>query len=164
MNNSTWYSNQTIEYELSNVELQLITNILGFINFFFIVFGTFGNLISYMILIRKDVHKNSCMRYLATLCLLDIFCLYTWNLSLVYSLFTGRKIEHEGNVTCRLFSFFSYFILLYWLEKFSKKYYLFINFFVWVKFILNDLTVLFGFFFNSNLYISYFSVLFVFCC
>jgi hypothetical protein len=111
MANVTNSSNPPFDANKYITELELITNILGFINFFFIIFGTFGNLISLCVLMRKEVRKHSCMRYLATLCLLDIFCLYTWNFSLVYSLFNKRKIEHEGSIICRFFSFFCYFIL-----------------------------------------------------
>jgi hypothetical protein len=112
MSNITSFSNFAFDTIVKyNTELELITNILGFINFFFIIFGTFGNLISFSILMRKEVRKHSCMRYLAALCLLDILCLYTWNFSLVYSLFIKRKIEHESSIICRFFSFFCYFIL-----------------------------------------------------
>ena len=111
MNSSTNRPTKINDAASVNTELEIITNILGFINFFFIIFGTIGNLISFVILMRKDVRQHSCMRYLATLCLLDIFCLYTWNFSLVYSLFKKKKIEHESSAICRLFSFFSYFIL-----------------------------------------------------
>jgi hypothetical protein len=93
------------------IELRLIEKILAIINFLFIVLGTFGNLLTFAILMRKNVRKHSCMRYLAALSLLDLFCLYTWNFSFVYSNIRNKKVEHEGALICRFFSFFCYFIL-----------------------------------------------------
>lgn len=86
-------------------------DILPFMNLFLIVFGTCGNFLTLFILTRKNVRKHSYMRYLLSLCIIDTLCLYTWNFSLVYSYFNIRKIEHEGEIYCRVFSFFSYFIL-----------------------------------------------------
>ena len=93
------------------IQLKLIEKILFIINFLFIVLGTFGNLFTFAILMRKNVRKHSCMRYLAALSIIDLFCLYTWNFSLVYSVLKNKKIEHEGAMICRFFSFFCYFIL-----------------------------------------------------
>ncbi len=93
------------------IQLKLIEKILFIINFLFIVLGTFGNLFTFAILMRKNVRKHSCMRYLAALSIIDLFCLYTWNFSLVYSVLHNKKIEHEGAIICRFFSFFCYFIL-----------------------------------------------------
>ena len=93
------------------IDLKLIEHTLSTINMIVIVFGTIGNTLTLSILFRKNVYKHSCMRYLAALCLLDIFCLYTWNFSIVHSMFKRRKIEHEGALLCRIFSFYSYFIL-----------------------------------------------------
>ncbi len=76
---------------------KLVQTILVWFQLLLIVFGTVGNLCTFFILMRHNIRKHSCMRYLATLCLLDILSLYTWNFSSVYKeLFTGRKIEFEG--------------------------------------------------------------------
>jgi hypothetical protein len=94
------------------VDWNAIQTFFAVTNLLFIIFGTIGNMLTFLVLLRKSIFKHSCMRYLATLCILDTLCLYTWNFSSVYQeLFTGRKIEFEGAIICRLFSFFSYFIL-----------------------------------------------------
>lgn len=103
--------NSTNSNYLAKYDLKPIENILAVFNFSFIIFGSVGNFLTFLILIRKNVRKHSYMRYLASLCLIDTLCLYTWNFSFVYSYFNGRKIEHMGKIYCRLFSFFSYFIL-----------------------------------------------------
>lgn len=92
-------------------QLKLIEQTLSTINMILIIFGTVGNTLTLLILLRKNVYKHSCMRYLAALCFVDICCLYTWNFSMVYSMFTRRKIEHEGPFYCRIFSFYTYFTL-----------------------------------------------------
>ena len=120
---------------------KIIEQSLNIINLAFIIFGTIGNIITFIILMRKNVRKHSCMSkchlfllllagliifvlmhlklflnckikdYLASLSLLDICCLYTWNFSSVYLMFNNKKIEHESALVCRLFSFFCYFVL-----------------------------------------------------
>lgn len=90
---------------------QVYEGLISTINMIVIIFGTLGNLFTLLILLHKNVYKHSCMRYLAALCVLDTMCLYTWNFSLVYRTFRGRKIEHEGPLICRMFSFYSYFTL-----------------------------------------------------
>jgi hypothetical protein len=84
---------------------------LVMISFSLIIFGTLGNLMTFFLLLRKNVRKHSSMRYLAALCLVDTCCLYTWNFSGVYKFFVNKKIEHESAIVCRLFAFYSYFIL-----------------------------------------------------
>jgi hypothetical protein len=93
-------------------DVKIVLQVLATLNFLFIIFGTIGNLCTFVLLMRPNIRKHSCMRYLATLCIFDMLCLYTWNFSLVYQvLFTGKKIEFEGAIQCRLFAFYSYFIL-----------------------------------------------------
>lgn len=97
---------------MSKLNMKTFEWTLSIINLCLIIFGTIGNLLTFLILLRKNVYKHSCMRYLAALCLIDTFCLYTWNFSTVYSIiFRERKIEHEGVIYCRLFSFYNYFML-----------------------------------------------------
>ena len=91
--------------------MRLVEQVLPVIMLSFIIFGTIGNILTFFLLIRQNVRKHSSMRYLAALCLVDTCCLYTWNFSGVYKFFMHKKIEHENEVACRLFSFFSYFIL-----------------------------------------------------
>ncbi len=106
--NYTYYSTAT---KASQIYEELIKRTFSTANMAVILFGTIGNLFTLLILLRKNVYKHSCMRYLAALCIVDTLCLYTWNFSMVYSMFRKRKIEHEGPLLCRLFSFYSYFTL-----------------------------------------------------
>ena len=93
-------------------EITFIKKVISSLNFLFIIFGILGNLITFAVLSRQKIRKYSCMRYLAILCICDICCLFTWNFSIVYKeLFRGKKIEFEGPLICRIFSFYSYFIL-----------------------------------------------------
>nr|QVK45783.1 G protein-coupled receptor [Proales similis] len=93
------------------MDVKTAERVLAITNLVFIVFGVVGNLIAFALLMRPNVRKFSCMRYLAVLTLTDIGCLFTWNFTLVYSFFRGKKIEHENALLCRLFSFYCYFML-----------------------------------------------------
>lgn len=104
-------SNSAIVLNEMKYELKLIESILAMLNISFIIFGTCGNLVTFSILMRKNVRKHSYMRYLASLCIIDTFCLYTWNFSIVYSYFQNKKIEHISPIYCRLFHSFA--ILFY---------------------------------------------------
>ena len=115
-----FFSSFNIEFETNELkpknpqemyDVKLIKKVLASVNLLFIIFGTFGNFCTFLLLMRRNIRKHSCMRYLATLCIFDLFCLYTWNFSLVYSVLKNKKIEHEGAMICRFFSFFCYFIL-----------------------------------------------------
>lgn len=97
------------------VNVKLVDSIVSGVNFFLIIFGTVGNLLTFLILIRKNLRTNySYIRYLIALCILDIASLYTWNFSQVYQdLFSSNraKIEFLGAEICRVFAFISYYFL-----------------------------------------------------
>jgi hypothetical protein len=99
----------------TNSTTQTINYYFALMNLALIVFGTSGNIFTFCLLMRPKLRKNySSMRYLAIMCIVDLFCLYSWNFSLVYQNIvgrTGRRIEDEGSIACRLFSFHSFFIL-----------------------------------------------------
>lgn len=88
--------------------------LISSINLFFTIFGFIGNLLTFIILIRKNLRNNNYIKYLASLCIVDIFCLFTWNFSLVYQDLispTRKRIEFESALVCRLFAFISYYTL-----------------------------------------------------
>ena len=110
--NNIYKNARYLRFSAFVMNYKLVQSVLALVNFLLIAFGTVGNLLTFVILMRRSIRKHSCMRYLAALCVIDILCLYTWNFSLVYKeLFTSRKIEFESAFICRLFSFYCYFIL-----------------------------------------------------
>ncbi|CAF0860591.1 unnamed protein product [Brachionus calyciflorus] len=58
--------NSTRPFLRPYIDKSLVAEILPLFNFVFIIFGTIGNLLTFAILIRKNVRKHSYMRYLAS--------------------------------------------------------------------------------------------------
>jgi hypothetical protein len=84
----------------------------GIIPMFLIVGGTFGNLISVVILLNKENRQTSTNIYLIFLCLMDTISLYQWNLSnAVYTFTNGQQIWGNSVIMCKLSQFFSFYTL-----------------------------------------------------
>jgi hypothetical protein len=85
----------------------------GIIPMFLIVIGTFGNLISIIILLNKENRRTSTNIYLIFLCLTDTISLYQWNLSNAMYTFTNgqRTMWGQSVLVCKLSEFFSFYTL-----------------------------------------------------
>ena len=87
-------------------------SIISIINFVFVVFGTIGNLLTFFILMRKNLRKSySYTRYLSALCIIDIICLYNWNFTFIYQdIFSAKRmrIEYYTPASCRIFAYIAY--------------------------------------------------------
>jgi hypothetical protein len=85
----------------------------GIIPIFLIVIGTFGNLISVIILLNKENRRTSTNIYLIFLCLMDTISLYQWNLSnAMYTFTNGRQnIWGTSLFICKLSEFFAFYTL-----------------------------------------------------
>ena len=57
---------------------------LSYYSLFLIIVGSICNLTSFMIMMRKQMRKHPCMRYLAMLSLTDCLILYQWNMNTFY--------------------------------------------------------------------------------
>lgn len=57
---------------------------LSYYSLFLIIMGSICNLTSFMIMMRKQMRKHPCMRYLAVLSLTDAMVLYQWNMNTFY--------------------------------------------------------------------------------
>jgi hypothetical protein len=105
---ASWVRTQnTAPYETA----ELIVS--GIIPMFLIVIGTFGNLISVIILLNKENRHASTNIYLVFLCLMDTISLYQWNLSNAMYTFTNgqRTIWGQSVFICKLSEFFSFYTL-----------------------------------------------------
>ena len=91
-------------------ELNSAFLIISIVNLVIVIFGTIGNLFTFLILMRKNLRTNySYTRYLSALCIIDILCLYNWNFSIIYSdVFKLKRIEFYSPASCRIFSYFAY--------------------------------------------------------
>ena len=85
----------------------------GIIPIVLIVIGTFGNLLSIIILLNKDNRRITTNIYLIFLCLMDTISLYQWNLSrAVYALTNGqRDMWGRSLFMCKLSEFFPFYAL-----------------------------------------------------
>lgn len=89
---------------------------LSFYAFFLTVIGTIFNITSFCIMIRKNIRKYACMRYLAVLSLVDLVVLYQWNLNTFfkYNLSVApefKDLEEISLFWCRFISFMAFFSL-----------------------------------------------------
>ncbi|CAF1393367.1 unnamed protein product [Rotaria sordida] len=90
--------------------IELIISVI--IPMFLIVIGTFGNLISIIVLFNKENRRTSTSIYLIFLCLMDTISLYQWNLSrATYTFTNGKSIWDESLVMCKLSQFFAFYTL-----------------------------------------------------
>jgi len=75
--------------------------------------GTVFNITSFTIMVRKNIRKYACMRYLAFLSLVDLIVLYQWNLNTFfkYNLSVApeyKDLEEISLIWCRYISFMAF--------------------------------------------------------
>ena len=85
----------------------------GVIPIVLIVTGTFGNLISVFILLKKENRQTTTGIYLIFLCLMDTISLYQWNLGRALYTFTNSQQTMWGRslFMCKLSQFFPFYTL-----------------------------------------------------
>ncbi|CAF1181733.1 unnamed protein product [Adineta steineri] len=78
-----------------------------------IVIGTVGNLLSVLILLKKDNRQTSTNVYLIFLCIMDTLSLYQWNLGNAVYEFTGgtQNISNQSLFLCKWEQFLSFYTL-----------------------------------------------------
>lgn len=79
-----------------------------------IILGTFGNIMSFIILSRKQMRKHSTYTYLAVLSITDLFVLCVGLLKIWVEEFTGYSIQAQHDWSCRTFV-----VLLYTASDYS---------------------------------------------
>lgn len=90
-----------------------IEKVLSFYTIVLIIIGTICNLTSFFIMLKKNIRKYSCMRYLCILCLTDTIVLYQWNLNTFFkynlSVPPGYKdLEEISLFWCRWISYLAF--------------------------------------------------------
>ena len=80
---------------------------------FLIIVGTIFNLTSFLVMIRKNMRKYACMRYLAILSIVDLLVLYQWNLNTFYKYNFSfppfyRDLEELSLFWCRWISYLAF--------------------------------------------------------
>ena len=77
---------------------------------FLLIVGTFGNVLSFVILTHGALRKSYTFRYLALLSLMDLLVLYSGLLDLFFTIeYAGAfSVRNLNQVTCRLHTFITY--------------------------------------------------------
>jgi hypothetical protein len=78
---------------------------------FFIIFGTFGNLVTFSICLSSNLRKKTFFVFIAFITICDIFTLYTWNLSTFLTPFYHIFHENLHFAWCKFTVFCQYFSL-----------------------------------------------------
>jgi hypothetical protein len=84
---------------------------LAVYSLFLVIFGTIGNLCTCFICMRKSLRKTTCFVFLSFISIIDIFTLYTWNLSNFIVPFYGYFHENSNIIWCKLSVFLQFFSL-----------------------------------------------------
>jgi hypothetical protein len=90
---------------------RLVIRCLSFYALALVIIGTCGNLLTIIILCRKNLRRYVTMRYLIAVSVCDIISLYGWNLNNFYK-FTispsNNNFEELSLIHCRIISYFQF--------------------------------------------------------
>lgn len=86
---------------------------LSYYALFLVIIGTIFNITSFLIMIRKNIRKYACMRYLAVLSIVDMMVLYQWNFNTFfkYNLSSPpefKDLEEISLFWCRTISYMAF--------------------------------------------------------
>jgi hypothetical protein len=76
-----------------------------------VIVGTLGNLLTIIILCRRNLRRYVTMRYLIAVSVCDIISLYGWNLNHFYKFtisHTNENLEELSLIHCRIISYLSF--------------------------------------------------------
>jgi hypothetical protein len=119
MNISTTISQFTLSEKMLNSTssfnhndtYRLITRCLSIYALILVIVGTLGNLLTIIILCRRNLRRYVTMRYLIAVSICDIISLYGWNLNNFYK-FTissdNNNLEELSLAHCRIMSYMTF--------------------------------------------------------
>ena len=96
----------TFLYDLTTVLLNLFPVL-------FLIIGTIGNTLSFIILTSKKMRTNSTFCYLACLSLVDFGVIYTFSINFILNQYFNIDIQIKSASLCRIFAFLVYFLPQY---------------------------------------------------
>ncbi|KAK3098051.1 hypothetical protein FSP39_015603 [Pinctada imbricata] len=101
---------QTLEDIMNEFWEYRVSNILGIYIFPIIVgLGTIGNLLSFLVFIRKSMRSSSTCFYMMVMAVADTLVLYFNALRKWLSFLNGYDAVTESEIGCKIFTFLSYF-------------------------------------------------------
>lgn len=104
------FSNSNVTSEQSSYP-HLVVRTLSVYSLVLVIMGTLGNLLTVIILCRRNLRRHVTMRYLIAVSVCDTISLYGWNLNNFYKFTVSPNninIEQLSLVHCRLISFMSF--------------------------------------------------------
>lgn len=105
-------SNMSIEISSNNNPIQnFVIQWFSIYSLALVIIGTFGNLITIIILCRPSLRRYVTMRYLIAVSVCDILTLYGWNLNNFYKFSiskTRTNLEELSLVHCRVISYLTF--------------------------------------------------------
>jgi hypothetical protein len=96
---------------LSNYLHRTVIRYLSLYALALVIIGTFGNLLTIIILCRRNLRRYVTMRYLIAVSVCDIIALYGWNLNNFYKFTISsnyNNLEEISLIHCRILSYFSF--------------------------------------------------------
>ena len=88
-----------------------LNEILSYYSILLAGFGTFGNLLSLVVCMRKSLRKTPTFIFIAFMVVLDALSLYFWNLNTYFGSFHGFALMDQSPLSCMLTNFFQMFSL-----------------------------------------------------
>jgi hypothetical protein len=104
---------KAINYKYHTFLYDLTTVLLNLFPILFLIIGTIGNTLSFIILTSKKMRTNSTFCYLACLSLVDFAVIYTFSLNFILNQYFNIDIQIKSVLLCRVFAFLVYFLPQY---------------------------------------------------
>jgi hypothetical protein len=98
----------------TNTRYLFVTHCLSIYALLLIIVGTVGNVLTIVVLLRRNLRRFSTGRYLISVSLCDLISLYGWNLNNFYKFnlsATNQNIEDLSLIHCRIISFVTFVAL-----------------------------------------------------
>ena len=90
---------------------EIFNRVIGAYALFILIFGTIGNIITSLICFRKRLRKTTFFCFMSIISILDIFSLYTWNLSSFLIPYFNIMHDFSSVPWCKISSFMQFFSL-----------------------------------------------------
>jgi hypothetical protein len=90
---------------------RLVIRYLSFYALALVIIGTLGNILTIIILCRRNLRRYVTMRYLIAVSVCDIISLYGWNLNSFYKFIISpgnNNLEEISLIHCRIVSYLSF--------------------------------------------------------
>ncbi|XP_062571917.1 growth hormone secretagogue receptor type 1-like [Saccostrea cucullata] len=108
INGTKLYFSQDLEMEpFYALAIDLIRYVLPIIIFV----GTFGNVMSFVILVQREMRQTSTFFYLATLAVADTGVLYLSAFKTWFRVLTGYELLHQSDAACKILIFLTHFFV-----------------------------------------------------